>query len=438
MDKQQFSNKKKKYKRKKRKLSSTSMNFDLESIREDNLELEQHQHNSMQREAQVLRSEDSFARLGIPDTHQSESEIQFPVEEEDEKNISVVEREDLQRVIPSSNLRNILAKGNILPPLEEDSSSKHSNNPELSLSGDVPKRILPNDDASSKFVKIYEPDKFFQEKPDNKMLLLYPFLLSKHYVDSVRRSNIFTKPNMPNIASDSSQGGFPAFKSQVDSTPKNTERVSESQTDLMSESQKCKKISKKLRRAWNLNQQIAQNVFKKVTLLYNSREDSLSSKSKEQTHSVFKNPEKMYLGKYGFGEENRGDQMNVNEKESESSIGLRSRQRRKNFLKKVKTKQDDQMENPGRTLRKTTRIKKKIENERLKRQEKNKQRRSKNFGWNIDNSITQMRFGLNKLVKPNLLTDRRKFEKVEFLDYANKNIRKKKKEQKPDNDEEDF
>ena len=81
-------------------------------------------------------------------------------------------------------------------------------------------------------------------------------------------------------------------------------------------------------------------------------------------------------------------------------------------------------------------MKKEIENERLMRQEKDKQRRSKNLGWNSNVGISQMMIGSNKLVKGNLLKNRKKFEKVEFLDYANKNIRKKKKEDEKYSDDE--
>ena len=51
-----------------------------------------------------------------------------------------------------------------------------------------------------------------------------------------------------------------------------------------------------------------------------------------------------------------------------------------------------------------------------------------NLGMNLGS-------GFKKFVKPNLVRDKRKLEIVEFLDYANKNIRKKKKHQENENDD---
>jgi hypothetical protein len=402
------------------------MNLELESIRED-------QHESGDMEAARVpipppppRSTDSFVRLTLP-PNQSESEIQFPVEEDNERNLSILERDDLSGLLPTDNLRNILGRtGGIISP-------KDPPNLELNALANIPKGSLDEIEDSGKFLKIYEPDKFFQEKPDNKMLLLYPFLLSKHYVDSVRKSNIFSRPQTHNISS-GSQSGMPPFRSQIESTPKKMEKFSESNNELLSETQKCKKISKKLKRAWNLNQQIAQNVFKKVTFLYNS-EGSLSS---NQECTFDKKQDSMFLGKYGFGDENRGDLGNIKGNQLDLGVQMRSGFRRKNILKKIKTSEGENIDKVGRTLRKTTRMKKEIENERLMRQEKDKQRRTKNVGWNRNVGISQMRIGSNKLVKGNLLKNRRKFEKVEFLDYANKNIRKKKKEDDKYSDDDEF
>ena len=428
MDKHQSSNPKKKYKRKKRKLSTSSMNFELESIREDQHESRNIQGVSVPDNPQQPRSTDSMVRLTLPE-NQSESENQYPIDRDREGNVSVIEQEELSSLLPNDNLQTILGKGNTLSAIG-DTSQKDISKVELAELVNIPKRSLDGVQESGKFLKIYEPDKFFQEKPDNKMLLLYPFLLSKHYVDSVRRSNIFSRPHGQHVSSES-QSGIPPFRSQLDSIPKKKDQNLDSNNELLSETQKCRKISKKLRRAWNLNQQIAQNVFKKVTILYNSE----FSESDNQDRVLEKNQDSMFLRKYEYGEENRGSIANIRGGSGHGRDQMRSGLRRKNILKKIISSDNDHIDTVGRTLRKTTRMKKEIENKRLMRQEKNKQRRTKNLEWN-SGSIGQMRIGSNKLVKANLLKNRRKYEKVEFLDYANKNIRKKKKEDEDNSDDE--
>ena len=414
-----------KAKRKTRKLSTSSINFELESIREHHNEQDPLNNRLNNPNISQLRSEDSFLRL-LP-VQRSESDINFPPEEEPEKNLSIVERDEGMRFKESNqNLRHILDRG-----LQSKQSGRYENlksqsNSEQQSVKEDKQGELENDEGS-KFVKIYEPKNFFKTAPDNKMLLLYPFILSKHYVDSVRLSNLFTQSQ--NLKSQTTDSGFPQFKSHTSEKPQKKSEFSE----ILSETQKCKKISKKLKRAWNLNHQIPQNVFKKVTILYKSKENSRESDFDDDSESFQR--ESILINQ----ENNENERNRLNSQISGNLVRDKNYQKtgkKKRITKKKKSKFESESLKTGRSLRKTTWIKKKKENDRLIQQAKAKERRSKNFNWNsMENLGMNLGSGFKKFVKPNLVRDKRKLEIVEFLDYANKNIRKKKKHQENENDD---
>ena len=373
--------------------------MELQSIREQNPNPAIPSRPSNLNTLANLRSEDSFLNL-LP-IHQSESEIPFPQEEEPDKDISVLERAESIKIRDTTqNLRHLLGRSaNLEPEIRGNLESEvRSESEDLE-----PKEGSPEREDSSKFVKVYEPKNFFQNTPENRMLLLYPFILSKYYVDSVRNKNIFSQP--PNLQMQNSEGGFPPFRSTSD----NQERGSDS-NEILSETQKCKKISKKLKRAWSLNQQISQNVFKKVTLQYKSKANSEKFEIEEESD------DQEIMENYQENCENQSDRLNRHITENMSGDGgNRIKSKKKRILKRNKSKMASDLYKSGRSLRKTTRIKKKRENDRLKQQEKEKKRRSKNLSWNsMENMEMNHVQEFNELVKPNLLRDQRKFIKVEL------------------------
>ena len=430
MDKPTQTGSKKRYKRKQRKLSTTSMNLELESIREDKREEEE---APLRRKDHLPLPPQDFLKMGLPGPQPSDSEIQFPGDDEGEKDISILDREDFQKGRPfDSNLRHLLDKP-AGPSQQEPRTSEQKvlvkREFEESVRS-VRKEETPLEE-SHKYVKIYEPQAFFEEIPNNKMMLLYPFFLSKHYVDSVKQNNFFTN-KIQQTPSEVSLTGFPPIKSRFESNPRG-EGVSESLNENLSEAQKCRKISKKLKRAWSLNHQIAQNVFKKVTLLYKSRENS--EESDFPNKSMLVENVGLLSPTLGIDRENQGDFINRKiKKDSELVESVKRLTKKRGIAKSQKLKVEEVERDTKRSLRKTT-IKKKIEKEILMRQEKNKQRRNKHISWNFsENQGIPLIGGSKKVVKPNLVQDKRRLEVVEFLDYSNKNIRKKKKE---DNDEEE-
>lgn len=340
----------------------------------------------------------------------SESELRFSVEDETEKGIFIVEGGEFgqRRRLPAS-LMQILGRREARKSGAGASRAERRGKPGHARRR-AAERKSPNAEKedSGKFIKIYEPDKFFQQMPEDKKVLLYPFLISKQYVDSVIKSKFFQK-GVPPLQSESLSGGRPGFQSQAPSAGREPEQRSDSGAELLSETQKCRKISKKLRRAWSLNQQIAQNVFKKVTLLYTSREDSEVSSRAERRRAERGAPEnrenKAHLANLGLGK--RGGAAF-----SEKAPSGRRASRRA-------------LPNPERNLRQTTKNKKKMESERLKRQRQERRRKPKPFAWKPSEGPRPERGGDPKAPQAK---ERGKVEVVEFLDYANKNIRKKNRE----------
>ena len=379
-----------------------------------------------------LRPEIALSRSGARIRRPSESELHFPIEDETEKDISIVGGGDFERVRNlTPNLMQILEKVD-LNKSDNESDGQARDADGLKRAADSPpeRDLADKEDLadSGKFIKIYEPGNFFEKMPEDKKVLLYPFLISKQYVDSVIRSKIFHKTGIPPLNSESASNANMRFQLQIESSPRERERCSDSANDLLSESQKCKKISKKLKRAWNLNQQIAQNVFKKVRLLYTSREESAFSS--ERDPSVLRREGSVFTG--SLGQENQGDQSNVRlGKRPEINFGSKPMPKRKEIFKKVGL--ESEFSNPERNLRQSTRNKKKKENERLMRQKKSKKKKPKLSELAPEESLRVVRGSRRHRVPAQ--KDRGKMEVVEFLDYANKNIRKKKKENDKNEDE---
>ena len=115
------------------------------------------------------------------------------------------------------------------------------------LQPNQPKNVI---DPSSGLVKIFDPKDFFPNPPEDPMTLLKPFLISQQII----RNMMDIKPSSPH-------------PTQVIPPKQKITRNYPISGDV----EKCRKLAKRLRRAWNLNQQISQNVFKKLCLL--SRND---------------------------------------------------------------------------------------------------------------------------------------------------------------------
>lgn len=387
MDKRIAPKKPKKYKRSERKLSDVSLNLELASIREDDPNSEE--GGSPAPRAELSRSpEGRFIRMAIPEHQEGDSD--FLEDEHSRRDMSVVNRPaPLKAPKPQQTLRNLLQE-----------------NPE------------PESGRPARFVKVYDPQSIFQEFPDNKMMLLYPFILSKHYVDFLKHNNIFPRSLRQMMNSESSELGT-GSKSQGLSMP----RVEEpGPFDVLTEAQKCQKFSKKLRRAWNLNHRVTQNVFKRVALVYKNPQDSgASSLSRPDSPrgrlDLEANPDS----------KNMGDHFNCRQT-PEAGSSLRRAQKKRGPLRRNKPRLELGPSESGRNLRKTTRIKKKIEKERLLRQEKYKQKHSRDLLQEFGEAKGVG--GGGKLaggMRPGLVIDKRRLEKVEFLDYTNKVIRKKKR-----------
>jgi hypothetical protein len=278
----------------------------------------------------------------------------------------------------------------------------------------------------SRFVKVYDPKSIFQEYPENKMMLLYPFILSKHYVDFLKHNNIFPRSLRQMMNSESTELAT-GSKSKEQSDPI-VDNASNTPFDNLTEAQKCQKFSKKLRRAWNLNHQVTQNVFKRVALVYKNKEESEYSSNEESEDEEVRsrNVEHEDL-------ENMGDHFNRRSMMGQSMGTMGRRHTKKRGGLRRSRNRVEGLET-GRNLRKTTRIKKKIEKERQKRQKKHRERRSRDLLHDLVEGGTKGLVGT--ALRPGVLIDRRKLEKVEFLDYTNKIIRKKQKGE--DDDEEDF
>ena len=132
-------------------------------------------------------------------------------------------------------------------PTPRISSPGHQFDPMKILQSNQPKNV---NHPNTGLVKIFDPKDFFPNPPEDPMTLLKPFLISQQIIRNMMEAG----PSTPN-------------PTQAIPVKQKTTRIYPISGDV----EKCRKLAKRLRRAWNLNQQISQNVFKKLCLL--SRND---------------------------------------------------------------------------------------------------------------------------------------------------------------------
>lgn len=250
-----------------------------------------------------------------------------------------------------------------------------------------------------RFRKVYDPHKFYPTMPINSHLLLQPFLMSKNYVDALRRSSQMMKNRQTK-----SELAIRKLRKRVG-------RQAQMNNPSNFEYLKCRKLAKKLKRAWNLNQQIPQNVFKRVRLV---RKGQINSEEDSVLESLVH--KKLYL---------RGEPIFNRKKDKKILFSLAQKvqnidqENKPNISNTLSTKtpnmiltspsqqlgESNLQQEMTRNLRMTTQLKKRREVERRLRKEQKQIKTFLSFGGNL--SQVEM-----------------EFEKVEYLDYANKNIRK--------------
>lgn len=197
----------------------------------------------------------------------------------------------------------------------------------------------------TKLIKIFDPSDFFPNPPKDPIKLLQPFLISREIIKNMIQTD----------RSSQDQGNLAGS------------RTRRTDTNLVSgDLEKCRKLAKRLRRAWNLNQQISQNVFKKICIL-----------AKNENPNVTQSKRKIF-----FDNENRN---------------FSNRSSNKGSVKKTAPTPETQgdTESEKRVLRMSTRRKKRLARERIKMEKRD----------NVEESEGRT-------------------ELVEFLDFSFKNINK--------------
>lgn len=196
-------------------------------------------------------------------------------------------------------------------------------------------KIVPSDVHLNKnpvYSKIFDPvvfDEYYKnknceeglDKKINFFLLLPQILNYQNLVDSELFNNV--QIDMPIfLKEEKNSTEHSKFNENIGNgqvQDENFEHTSKEkkQGSTLSEDQKYKKISKKLRRAWNLNQQIPVNVFKKqIKVLSLQNEDDLSGFSGE----VLQNGSKNYFEAY-----EQSSCQNIRNKERKSKMEARNK-----------------------------------------------------------------------------------------------------------------